>query len=67
MEIQWADGCQIYVTPVDAREVCVALVSRRPDLRLREALDRKVFPVLRERLGHGSESSRERGSVTGRT
>ena len=60
----WGDGCQIYVTPVDAHEVCVALVSRRQDFRLGEALSRH-YPVLRERLGRGSETSRERGAVTG--
>jgi len=64
MEIYWGEGCQIYVTPVDANEVCVALVSRRQDLRLDEALERH-FPVLRERLPHGSQSSRERGAVNG--
>ncbi len=64
MEIYWGPGCQIYVTPVDCNEVCAALVSRGPELRLGEALDR-YFPALRERLRMGSESSRERGSVTG--
>ena len=64
MEIHWGDGCQIYVTPVDAHEVCVALVSHCSDLRLDEALDR-YFPFLRARLREGSESSRERGAVTG--
>jgi flavin-dependent dehydrogenase len=64
MEVWWGDGCQAYVTPVDAREVCVALVSRRPDLRLEIALD-TYFPALRERLPRALESSRERGSVTG--
>jgi len=64
MEIYWGDGCQIYVTPVAAREVCVALVSRSQDLRLDEAL-RRHFPALRARLPHGSEASRERGAVTG--
>lgn len=64
MEVYWGEGCQIYVTPVAANEVCVALVSRSPDLRLEEALDRQ-FPVLRSRLPHGSETSRQRGAVTG--
>jgi len=64
MEIYWGPGCQIYVTPVDAREVCVALVSRTPDLRLDEALNRR-FPVLRSRLPPGCAASRERGAVTG--
>jgi flavin-dependent dehydrogenase len=64
MEIYWGDGCQIYVTPVGSHEVCVALVSRTQELRLGEALNRR-FPALRARLPYGSESSRERGSVTG--
>jgi flavin-dependent dehydrogenase len=64
MEIYWGEGCQIYVTPVAANEVCVALVSRSQELRLMEALER-YFPVLRARLPVGHESSRERGAVTG--
>lgn len=64
MEVYWGEGCQIYVTPVAVREVCVALVSGTPDLRLEEALKR-YFPALRERLPFGTEASRERGAVTG--
>jgi flavin-dependent dehydrogenase len=64
MEIYWGEGCQIYVTPVGAREVCVALASRTPGLRMEEAL-RRYFPALHERLPAGAEASRERGAVTG--
>jgi menaquinone-9 beta-reductase len=63
MEIYWGKGCQIYVTPVDEREVCVALISRAPELRIAEALER-FFPVLRERLAGEPVASRERGAVT---
>jgi flavin-dependent dehydrogenase len=63
MEIYWGEGCQIYVTPVSAHEVCVALISRTPELRLQEAL-RRHFPVLCERLRGAAEASRERGAVT---
>jgi flavin-dependent dehydrogenase len=63
MEIYWGKGCQIYVTPVDEREVCVALISRSPELRIAEALER-FFPVLRERLAGQPVASRERGAVT---
>jgi 2-polyprenyl-6-methoxyphenol hydroxylase-like FAD-dependent oxidoreductase len=38
MELHWGHGCQIYVTPVSPSEVCVALVSRDPHLRLEQAL-----------------------------
>jgi len=62
MEIYWGEGCQIYVTPVAAREVCVALVSRSPGLRFEEAL--AGFPVLKSRLPNASVSSRERGAIT---
>ena len=64
MEIHWGHGCQVYVTPVAANEVCVAMVSRSPDLRLDDALARQ-FPVLRERLPESASSGRERGAVTG--
>ncbi len=64
MEVHWGRGCQVYVTPVAADEVCVAMVSRSPDLRLDEALAR-YFPVLRERLPESAGSGRERGAVTG--
>ncbi len=66
MEIYWGQGCQIYVTPVAAREVCVALVSRSPELRLDDALER-FFPLLSARLGGESTAAteRERGAVTG--
>jgi flavin-dependent dehydrogenase len=62
MEIYWGEGCQIYVTPVAAGEVCVALISRSPGLRFEEAL--AGFPVLQSRLPNAARSSRERGAVT---
>lgn len=63
MEIYWGEGCQIYVTPVSANEVCVALISRTPGMRIEEALQR-FFPVLHERLPATAAASRERGAVT---
>jgi flavin-dependent dehydrogenase len=63
VEIHWAEGCQAYVTPVSANEVCVALISRSQDLRLKEGLRR--FPALAAHLRPDSTTSRERGSVTG--
>jgi hypothetical protein len=63
MEIYWGEGCQIYVMPVAAREVCVALISRAPELRLEEAL-RRFFPILNQRLAGVAAASREHGTVT---
>jgi flavin-dependent dehydrogenase len=62
MEIYWGDGCQIYVTPVGMEEVCVAVTSRSPGLRLAEALPR--FPQLASRLAGVAPSSNERGAMT---
>ena len=62
MEIYWGDGCQIYVTPVSTDEVCVAVISRSPVLRLAEALPR--FPLLESHLAGVAPSSNERGAMT---
>jgi flavin-dependent dehydrogenase len=62
MEIYWGTGAQIYVTPVGAREVCVALISRAPHLRLEEALDR--FPAIAGRLRAAEAITSERGAVS---
>jgi flavin-dependent dehydrogenase len=63
MELHWSNACQIYVTPTSAGEVCTALISGDPHLRLEEALHR-YFPALRARLRGVPASSRERGAVT---
>ncbi len=60
VEIHWSDGCQFYVTPVGANEVCVVLMSRNQHLRIADALPR--FPALRERLRDVTPSTPERGS-----
>jgi menaquinone-9 beta-reductase len=62
IELHWGTGAQIYVTPVGAAEVCVALITGDPHLRLDEALQR--FPAVRRRLGAAAASSPERGAVT---
>ncbi len=62
MELHWAPGCQIYVTPVSPREVCVALISRNPSLRLEEALS--AFPQVAKRLVGSEHGSVERGAVS---
>ena len=45
MELHWGRQGQIYVTPVANDQVCVALISHNPKLRLTEALER--FPELK--------------------
>jgi len=60
VEIHWGDGCQFYITPVAADEVCVVLMSRDPHLRIAHALPR--FPSLYARLAACPASTPERGS-----
>ena len=62
MELYWGRHCQIYVTPVGAEEVCVAVVSASSRLRLEEAL--MEFPELAGRLQGASHGSAERGAIT---
>ena len=60
MEIHWSEGCQFYVTPVDADEICVVLMSRDPHLRIADALPR--FPALYDRLKGIRAATAERGA-----
>jgi len=62
MELYWGDRFQIYVTPVSASEICVALMSHEPHLRLDEVLER--LPVIGKRLAGQAVSSKEMGAVT---
>jgi len=62
MELHWGPQCQIYVTGVSDDEICVALISRDPHLRLDAALP--LFPSLFSRL-HGIEvTSSEGGAIS---
>lgn len=61
-ELHWGPKCQIYVTPVAADEICVALVSRDPHLRLDGALS--VFPEIVSRLRAAEPTSVERGAIS---
>jgi len=61
MEIHWGRDCQLYITPVAEREVCVVLVSRDPHLRLDAALPQ--FPEAARWLAGGA-STIERGGVS---
>ncbi|SRR5579885_1862103 len=63
MEIYWGERCQIYVTPIARDEVCIALISREPGLKLKDAIER-CFPMLHERLAGVSATTAERGAVT---
>jgi flavin-dependent dehydrogenase len=62
MELHWGRCGEIYVTPISSEEVCVALISRDPKLRLSTALGR--FPELQARLGGAEVTSAEKGALT---
>jgi flavin-dependent dehydrogenase len=62
MELHWGKRCQLYVTPISSEEVCVALISRDPGLRLDESL--REFPEIVERLRGAESGSAERGAVS---
>jgi flavin-dependent dehydrogenase len=62
-EVYWGDFAQAYITPVSSQEICVVLIAETPELRFDENL--LGFPRLASRLSCGSQSSGERGAVTG--
>ena len=62
VEVHWGARCQVYITPVSAEEVGVALLARDPHLRLDAAL--VEFPALERRLRTAPGSSAERGGIT---
>ncbi len=64
MELHWGRDCQVYVTPVGREEVCVALISCDPKLRLREEELLGEFPALWSRIKNAECASSERGAIT---
>lgn len=62
MELHWGRDCQIYVTPISHKEVCLVVVSSDPKLRVKDAL--AEFPELCGRVENAEHSSTERGAIT---
>jgi len=62
-EVHWGTRCQGYATAVSDTEVCVALASSDPRMRLNDGL--QDLPGLSERLREAALVSRERGAPTG--
>jgi menaquinone-9 beta-reductase len=63
MEVYWGDRCQGYAVAVNREQVCVALASHDPGLRLEDGL--RELPVLNARLRGAETISAERGALTG--
>jgi len=62
VEIHWGEACQLYITPVEASEICVVRISRDPHLRLDDALPQ--FPEVWRRLAGAGVTDAERGGVS---
>jgi flavin-dependent dehydrogenase len=62
MEIHWGRKMQAYVTPLRSEEICLALISRDPRTRLKEAWGE--FPRLANRFMDAELSNADRGAVT---
>jgi flavin-dependent dehydrogenase len=62
MEIHWGRKMQAYVTPLGQEEICLALISRDPRVRLEEAWGQ--FPRLESKLKDADVSSSGRGAIT---
>ena len=63
MEVHWGQRCQGYATAVGSEQVCVALASHDPKLRLEDGL--KDLPWLSARLQNAGTVTTERGAITG--
>jgi flavin-dependent dehydrogenase len=63
MEIHWGTHSQAYVTPVGPNEVCIVMLSVRPEYA---SFERALaeFPEIQRRIAGAKVSSRERGAVT---
>jgi len=62
VEVHWAPGGQIYVTPIAQDCVCIALLVRRQNLRLDEAL--RLFPAVEKRLNGAAAIAPDRGGTS---
>jgi len=62
-EVHWGPGCQIFLTPTGDDEICIALLSHDPQLRIARALN--YFPEVAKRLEGSRFLTAELGGVTG--
>jgi menaquinone-9 beta-reductase len=62
VEVHWARGCQMFITPIADEEIDVAVLSSDPSQRLAGALAQ--FPSMAERLQGAARTSRESGDTT---
>ena len=63
MEVYWGEHCQGYTTAVGRDQICVAIASHDPNLRMEEGL--RALPTLSARLKGCEVRSNLRGALTG--
>lgn len=61
VEVHWGRECQVYVTPTGARDICVAVLTSNPRLRVNDALPE--FPEVAKRIAGAEVTSTEMGGV----
>jgi flavin-dependent dehydrogenase len=62
VEVHWAKCGQLYITPTADDEICVALITSNPNVRLQKALCE--FPQVEEHLRGCLPVTREQGAIT---
>ncbi len=62
VEVHWGPGCQMFVTPTADDEVCVAVLSHDPGLRIEPGLAH--FPGIAKHLNWARPRTAELGNVT---
>jgi 2-polyprenyl-6-methoxyphenol hydroxylase-like FAD-dependent oxidoreductase len=62
VEVYWGRHFQVYISPVTSDQLCVALISNNPHLRLNDALCQ--LPLLAARLNGAPPVTAEKGSLS---
>jgi 2-polyprenyl-6-methoxyphenol hydroxylase-like FAD-dependent oxidoreductase len=62
VEVYWGERCQVYVTPTGPQEICLAVLTSDPQMRVERALQH--FPVVARRLGDARRTTEESGCQT---
>jgi menaquinone-9 beta-reductase len=62
VEVHWGERCEMIVTPTGAEEICVAVFSGDPQMRIERAL--AGFPEIARHLSGARPLSTEAGAVT---
>lgn len=62
VEVHWGERCQVFVTPTGAEEVCVALLTSDPHVRIHRGLE--AFPEVAARVRSAQPITAEAGAVS---